>query len=210
MNPHELIIHFGYWAVLLGVGIESIGIPFPGETILVSAAIYAGATHSMQIEWIIAAAITGAIVGDNIGYLVGYHGGYRLLQAHGHRIRLHARRLMVARYLFLRYGWAVVFFGRWVAVLRTYAAFLAGTNRMPWGQFLVCNAGGGIVWATWWALAAFFFGTTLESVSRPAGIALAAAAAVVTVAGILFLRRHERRLEDVAERALAATQPTVP
>lgn len=204
MSPHELILHFGYWAVLLGVGIESIGIPFPGETILISAAIYAGVTHTMQIPWIVVAAISGAIIGDNIGYVAGYHGGFRLLQAHGHRVGMHERRVMLASYLFRRYGWAVVFFGRWVAVLRTYAAFLAGTNRMPWGQFLVCNAAGGVIWATWWGVAAFSFGVTIDRVSRPAGIALAAGAVVVAVAGTLLVRRHEHRLEEIAARAFEA------
>ena len=129
--------HFGYWAVLAIVGLESIGIPLPGETTLISAALYAGATHNLQIVWVIAAAATGAIIGDNLGYLLGHWGGYRLLVRYGQYVGLDQRKVKVAHYLFARYGGSVVFFGRFTAILRTYAAFIAGTARMPWPSFLL-------------------------------------------------------------------------
>jgi membrane protein YqaA with SNARE-associated domain len=123
---------FGYAAVFGFVGIESLGVPFPGETMLISAALYAGATHNLSIVGVIVTAAAGAIVGDNIGFGVGHWGGYRLLLRYGHYIRLHEGRVKLARYLFQQHGGKVVFFGRFVSVLRTYAAFLAGTARMPW------------------------------------------------------------------------------
>src|ERR1700730_14777972 len=128
---HFLTI-YGYWAVLLFVAIESMGIPCPGETMLLVAAIYAGTTHRLSLPLVIIAAASGAILGDNIGYWVGREGGYRLLRRYGHYLRLDERKVKLGQYLFRTHGGKVVFFGRFIAVLRALAAFLAGTNRMPW------------------------------------------------------------------------------
>jgi membrane protein DedA with SNARE-associated domain len=193
---------FGYAAVFGFVGIESLGIPFPGETMLVAAALYAGATHQLNIVGIIIAAAAGAIVGDNIGFGIGHWGGYRLLIRYGHYIRLHAGRVKLARYLFMRHGGKVVFFGRFVSVLRTYAAFLAGTARMAWPRFLVFNASGGIVWATGYGVGAYLAGDRLTKLSAPVDLGLAGVAVVVIIAGILILRRKEAELIVQAEKAL--------
>ena len=136
----HLLATYGYWAVLVFVAIESTGIPFPGETMLLVAAIYAGTTHQLSLPLVIAAAATGAILGDNLGFWIGREGGYRLLRRYGRSIRLEERRLKLGQYLFMRHGGKVVFFGRFVAVLRAWAAFLAGTNRMRWPRFLFFNA----------------------------------------------------------------------
>ena len=198
----QLLSVYGYWAVVAFVGIESIGIPLPGETMLVAAAIYAGASHQLSIELVIAAAIAGAVMGDNIGFGIGYLGGYRLLLRYGRYIGLHERRVKLARYLFLRHGPKVVFFGRFVSVLRTYAAFLAGTARMPWWRFLVFNAAGGITWSLAYGLGAYFLGQQLNRVSRPFEFVAAGLAVVAIVVVVVFLRRNEHRLEEEAERAL--------
>ena len=139
----DLLSNFGYVAVFALVGVESLGIPAPGETMLVTAAVYAGATHNLEIAGVILAAIAGAIGGDNIGYAVGRRGGYKLLLRHGHRLRIKESHIKVARYAFDRHGGKVVFLGRFVAVLRTYAAFLAGVGQMEWKRFLGWNAAGG-------------------------------------------------------------------
>src|SRR5450759_335555 len=98
----HLLTTYGYWAVLVFVGIESIGIPFPGETMLLVAAIYAGRTHQLLIPLVIIAAAAGAIIGDNIGFWIGREGGYRLLRRYGRYIRLGERRLKLGQYLFLK------------------------------------------------------------------------------------------------------------
>lgn len=198
----HLLSTYGYWAVLLFVAIESTGIPFPGETMLVAAAIFAGTSHQLQIPLVIAAAATGAIIGDNVGFWVGREGGYRLLRRYGHFIRLDERRLKLGQYLFLRHGGKVVFFGRFVAVLRAWAAFLAGTNRMPWPRFLVFNAAGGILWATVYGVAGYELGANIERIRGPVGIVTAVIAAIIIIAVLVFLRRNEKRLEEEAERAL--------
>src|SRR5438067_208091 len=95
---------YGYWAVLLLVAIESTGIPLPGETMLLVAAVYAGTTHRLTIGLVITAAAGGAILGDNLGYWVGREGGYRLLRRFGRYIRIDERRVKLGQYLFRRYG----------------------------------------------------------------------------------------------------------
>lgn len=197
----DLIARYGYLAVFVVVGFESLGIPLPGETTLISAALYAGATHHLSIFGVILAAIAGAILGDNVGYLIGHWGGYRLLVRYGRYIRFNESRVKVARYLFARFGGRVVFFGRFVSILRAYAAFLAGTNRMPWPRFLVFNAAGGITWASLWGSAAYLLGSQIERLNRPLAIAFGAAGVVAIVVGAVAIRRHERALEADAERA---------
>src|SRR5205085_8045148 len=105
----HLLTTYGYLAVLIFVGIESIGIPFPGETMLLVAAIYAGTTHRLFILLVIVAAASGAILGDNIGFWIGREGGYRLLRRYGRYIRLDERKLKLGQYLFMRHGGKVVF-----------------------------------------------------------------------------------------------------
>ena len=193
---------YGYLAVLVFVAIESTGIPFPGETMLIIAAVYAGTTHHLSIVFVILAAATGAIVGDNLGFWVGREGGFRLLRRYGRYIRLDERKLKLGQYLFQKHGSKVVFFGRFVAVLRAWAAFLAGTNRMHWVTFLLFNALGGIIWATLFGLGGYYLGNRVSQLSGPIGIIALVVVVILLVAFFLFIRRNEKRLEDEAERAL--------
>jgi membrane protein DedA with SNARE-associated domain len=202
LDPAHLIAAYGYWAVLVLVGLESMGIPLPGETALIAAAVYAGTTHELDIAGVIAAAATGAVVGDNIGYEIGRVVGFRLLVRYGPRIGLDEPRLKLGQYLFRRYGGVVVFFGRFVALLRTFAALLAGANRMPWPRFFFFNAAGGIVWSSIFGLGGYLLGTSVHRISGPIGIGLFALALAAAMTGIVLLRRHEQALLKAAERAL--------
>jgi membrane protein DedA with SNARE-associated domain len=192
----------GYLAVALFVGIESLGVPFPGETMLITAAVYAATTHHLSVAGVIVAAIVGAVVGDNIGFGIGWFGGYPLLRRFGKYIRLDEAKLKVGRYIFMRQGSKVVFFGRFVSVLRTYAAFLAGTNRMHWSRFLIANAAGAAVWATLYGVGAAEAANVLAKLSTPVAIGFGALAVVLIVAGAVFVRLNIKRLEAVAEAAL--------
>ena len=194
-----LLSNYGYAAVFAFVMIESLGVPFPGETMIITAALYAGLTHNLEPALIWAAASAGAIVGDNIGYAIGYWGGYRLLVRYGPKIHISEAKLKVGRLVFEEHGGKVVFFGRFVSILRTYAAFLAGTNRMNYGRFFVFNAAGGIVWSAIYAFGFYYAGHTLRGTRGPVDIALGVAAVFAVVAFILWLRRNERRLEQRAE-----------
>ena len=201
-NLTHLLATYGYWAVLIFVAVESVGIPFPGETMLLAAAIYAGTTHHLQLPLVIAAAAVGAILGDNVGYLAGREGGYRLLRRYGHLVRLDERKLKLGQYLFMKHGGKVVFFGRFVAVLRIWAAFLAGTYRLPWRRFLAYNAAGGVVWAAVFGLGGYALGDNVHRVSGPVGIGGAILGTALLLAGVMVLRRNEKRLTEEAERAL--------
>jgi membrane protein DedA with SNARE-associated domain len=191
---------YGYLVVFLFVMAESIGLPVPGETALIGAALYAGSTHKLEIGWVIAVAIAGAIIGDNIGFSVGRYGGARLLLRHGHRIGLHEGRLKIGIWLFRRHGGKVVFWGRFVSILRTYAAFLAGTNQMAWPRFLVFNAAGAVVWATTFGVAYYVFGSALRRLSTTIDITLGVAGVVVLVAFLVWSKRKEDELLERAER----------
>ncbi len=197
----HLLATYGYWAVLFFVALESMGIPLPGETMLLVAAIAAGTTHTLSLPLIIGAAACGAILGDNLGYWIGHEGGYRLLRRIGNYIHIDERKLKLGQYLFRKHGTKVVFFGRFVPVLRAWSAFLAGTNHMPWDRFLLFNGLGGIVWATLCGSGGYFLGDNVHRLTGPLGIVLFLLGGIAIIAGLIFLNRNEKRLEDEAERA---------
>ncbi len=191
---------YGYLVVFLLVMLESIGVPVPGETALIGAALYAGSTGKLEIWGVIAVAIAGAIIGDNIGFSIGRYGGAKLLLRHGHKIRLHEGRIKIGIWLFRRHGGKVVFWGRFVSILRTYAAFLAGTNQMAWGRFLVFNAAGAVVWATAFGVAYYVFGSALQKLSTTIDITLGVAGVAILVAFLVWSKRKEDELLERAER----------
>ena len=197
-----LIAAYGYGLILLIVMLESLGLPVPGETTLITASIYAGATHDLSLLGIIAAAAAGAVIGDNIGFWIGENFGSRLLIRFGPRLGITPAKIKLGQYLFMRHGGKVVFFGRFVAVLRALAAFLAGTNKMPWPRFFVFNVAGGVVWATFYACAAYALGTRVHALAGPVGFSSLLLAAAFLVWLFMFMRRHEARLEQEAERAI--------
>jgi len=192
---------YGYLAIFLIVAMESAGIPMPGETVLVAAAILAG-RGTLTIYWVIGAAAAGAIIGDNCGYWIGREFGFPLAYRYGRYIHLDERRLKLGQYLFLKHGGKVVFFGRFVAILRAFAAFLAGVNRYNWEEFFLFNAAGGIVWATIFGLGGFWLGRVFEQYARPVALAALVAAVIGAVLAARFIRHHEQALEEEAERTL--------
>ena len=198
---HHWIDNYGYEAVFALVALESVGVPLPGETALITAALYAATTHHLNIGIIIAAAALAAIIGDNIGFALGRWGGYRLLRRYGKYVRLNERRMKIGRYIFQQHGGKVVFIGRFVAVLRTYAAFLAGTNRMAWPRFLVFNAAGGITWALAVGLAYYYLGSAVAHVRGPLDIVIAILAAAVVIASLIYLHKTEDKYAARAEEA---------
>ena len=206
----HLLVTYGYLAVFIFVAIESTGIPFPGETMLLLAAIYAGTTHQLSLPLVIVTAALGAIVGDNLGFLVGRVCGYRLLSRYGRFIRLDKRKLKLGQYLFMKHGSKVVFFGRFVAVLRAWAAFLAGTNRMRWSRFLLFNILGGITWATLFGSGGYFLGDNIHRVTGPIAILSIVLGACVIITCLIFMRRNEQRLMEEAERAFPDPLNTYP
>lgn len=163
--PHAdlqpIVSQYGYWGVGIIVGLESMGIPLPGETILVLAAIYAAANHDLTITGVVLAATIGSIIGDNLGYLIGRRYGFPLLLKHGGKINMTEDRIKLGQYLFTHFGGKIVFIGRFIALLRILAAFLAGVNKMPWWIFLFANATGAILWASVFGFGGYIFGEQL-------------------------------------------------
>src|ERR1700681_4767275 len=176
------------------------GLPLPGETILVTASLHAG-HRGESIAPVIAAAIAGAIIGDNIGYYLGRELGFRFLLRFGRYVGITDRRIKLGQYLFMKHGAKVVFFGRFVAILRCLAAFLAGVNQLPWPRFLLANAAGGVVWATVVGLGAYFFGRQFTHIVGPFSLAAFVLAAIGLLWGFIYLSRHEDALVAEAERA---------
>ncbi len=205
LSQHELI-HFistyGYGVVALIIGLESLGLPLPGETILITAAIYAGRSHNLDIWLVVSAAAFGAILGNTIGFWIGREGGYRLLLRYGPRLHLTEGRIKLGQYLFLRHGGVIIFFSRFVPVLRAFGALLAGANRMRWLSFFLFNVAGAIVWATIYGAGAYYLGRKIHLFTRYATIGAGLAAVVLITAVAVYVRRHEARLQSEAERAL--------
>lgn len=188
----QLVSTWGPLAVFLFVMIESSGIPFPGETMLLAGAVYAGLGH-VGIQWIVAGAAGGAIFGDNLGYWAGHSGGYQLLRRFGKYVHLTEERLAWAERFYQRHGSKTVFFGRFFSILRTWAAFLAGTNRMPWAEFLFFNALGGIIWAAAYGTLGYELARNvplLHSILRNWGIASGALVVLAVIGLALYMMRR--------------------
>jgi membrane protein DedA with SNARE-associated domain len=205
-----------YLIVGLVIGTESLGIPLPGEIVLVSAALLASQHDALNPLWIGICASAGAIIGDSIGYVIGRKGGPRLFAWAGRRFPKHfgPAHIAKARGLFQRRGVWAVFFGRFIALLRILAGPLAGSLHMHYGKFLAANALGGIVWAGGTTAAVYYLGTVAEEwLSRFSWIGLAVAVAAGLVVTFVVRKRmaaHEpHEAEDVDEAALADVAPVV-
>lgn len=199
----ELIAKFGYLGVFSLIFFECAGIPLPGEMALVSAAIFAGTTHQMQIEVVVAAAASAAILGDNLGFWFGRRFGFDFLHRYGPYVQLTAPRLKIGQMLFNRHGGKVVFFGRFTALLRAYAAMLAGANRFPARRFFVWNAGGGITWAAIYGFGGFFFGQSITYFAGPVSIGLSVAVVIGLIVIFFLFKKHEQRWIAEADRGLS-------
>jgi membrane protein DedA with SNARE-associated domain len=203
MHFVEHLIHvYGLVTVALIVGLECVGVPLPGETALLGAAIYAGTKHDLNIVAVILTAAAAAIVGRIIGYALGRGFGYWLLLRYGNYVRMTEARIKLGQYLFLRHGGKIVFIAQFVPVLRTFAGIFAGANMMPWRDFMFANVVGSIIWSVTYGYAAYALGRQFERLEGPVVIFLA----VITVAGVIvggiFVNRHEAQLLAEAERAM--------
>jgi membrane-associated protein len=197
----------GYPLVFALIAIETMGIPVPGETALVTAGVVASRGR-LEIEVVIVLAAAAAILGDNVGFAIGRKLGRRLLTAPGPLLHHRRRVIAVGEPFFDRHGPKAVFLGRWVTGLRITAAWMAGVTRMSWPTFVFWNALGGIAWATSIGLLAYFVGHSAEKIIHVAG--LGGAGAVVLGGFVLWLvlrvrrRRAEELVDEEIERELEA------
>jgi membrane protein DedA with SNARE-associated domain len=187
-----LLEHYGYLAVGGFVLLEDFGVPVPGETLLIAAAVFAGSGH-MNIAVVIAVAVLGAIIGDNIGFAVGHLGGRPLVERFGKYIFLTPARLDRAEEYFERHGGKIVTVARFVEGLRQVNGLLAGIVGMHWAKFLAFNALGATLWVCTWAAVGYLAGENIvEIYGAFEHYKWYAIAAIVVVAAVLITRRVRR------------------
>jgi membrane-associated protein len=191
----------GYPVIFALIAIETMGIPVPGETALITAGIVASRGR-LEIEVVIAIAACAAILGDNVGFAIGRKLGRRLLTAPGPLLHHRRRVIAVGEPFFDRHGPKAVFLGRWVTGLRITAAWMAGVTKMSWPTFLFWNALGGIAWATSIGLIAYFVGHSAEKIIHLAGLGGAAAVVLGGVVLWLVLRTRRRRAEELVDEEI--------
>lgn len=204
---HTLFTQHGYLIIAILIAGESAGLPLPGETSLLTGAVLAE-RGSLNLALVMTVAAAAAIIGDNLGYLIGRRAGRALLERYGRFVRIREKELAVLDYYYDRHGAKTVFFGRWVALLRVAAALFAGASRMAWPRFLLFNALGGIAWVVTVGLVGYLFAASASGIKSGFGIFGIVALVIVTVAGILFMRRTERRL--FGSEAHGSTEPRMP
>jgi membrane protein DedA with SNARE-associated domain len=180
------------------IGLESMGVPSPGETALVLAAILAS-QGKLHLWLVLVIGISSAIIGDNIGYLLGRRFGRDVLAAPGPFHRYRVRAIEAGDRFFERHGPKAVFLGRWIALVRFAAAWLAGINGMPFRQFFFWNALGGATWGITFGLAGYFGGHAAASVLQSAGVIGAIALGVLVIVGFGYIKLRERRAADRTE-----------
>ena len=175
--------------------LESFGIPLPGETALIAFGILAS-QGNYSIVWVIVVAAAGAIIGDNLGYwVIGRWGGRALFERWEPLRRYSERFLPAAERLMTKHGGKVVFFGRFITVLRYTAAWAAGIGQMSWWKFLFWNAAGGICWATAVGLVAYYSGHAAADAIQRYGIYAAAGIVVVLLIGWFATHTGKKWLE---------------
>jgi membrane protein DedA with SNARE-associated domain len=192
-----------YLIVGVIIGLESLGIPLPGEIALVSAALLASG-HTLDINPVAvgAAATIGAIVGDTIGYSIGRRYGMSLFERLGRRFPKHfgPGHVALAKRLFTRWGVWAVFFGRFIALLRIFAGPLAGALKMPYARFLAANATGALCWAGGTTAVVYFLGLAAERwLSRFSWVALIVAVLIGIGATLLLRERTARLIADLED-----------
>jgi membrane protein DedA with SNARE-associated domain len=189
------------------IGLESMGIPLPGEIALMTASLVAAEGHA-SIWWVGVGASAGAILGDSMGYYIGRRGGRALLERFGRRFPKHfgPSQLASAERSFDRWGVWAIFFGRFVALLRILAGPLAGALRVPYPRFLIANASGGIVWAGGTATVVYLAGRAAERWLKDFSWIALAVAVLFGVGSTIFLRSRARRRRRAEEEA-GADQP---
>jgi membrane protein DedA with SNARE-associated domain len=198
----SLVQDYGLVVLFLLIAMESAGIPLPGETALVAAGVLAS-RGKLDIVAVIVVAAAAAIVGDNVGYWVGRLGGRKLLQRWARLDRYASRVLPWSERFFERHGAKTIFFGRFIAVLRVTAAWLAGISRMHWWRFFLWNAAGGICWAVLVALVAYYAGEAAGKAIERYGLIGGGVIVVLLVVGVIggrYLRKRMLRTEGEPPR----------
>ncbi len=206
-----ILDRWGYLAIAGVIGVESFGVPAPGQTIMVAAAIYAGAGR-MNIFGVATVCFVAAVLGDNVGYWIGVRGGRRVVHRFGKYVFLTPERFERAEKFFARRGNRIVVVARFIDGLRQLNGVIAGTTAMPWRQFLLYNAIGAALWVGWWTTVSYLLGTHLVEIIESAhrykwwaiGLAVLGVSAYVLLHVRHVRRRRARNVTEAAERQESA------
>lgn len=185
-----------YAVVALVIGVESLGIPLPGEIVLVSAALLSSQHSGINPIVLGACASLGAVIGDSIGYAIGRKGGRPLLAWLANKFPRHFSEghVATAERSFEKWGMWAVFFGRFIALLRIFAGPLAGVLRMPYWKFLIANVLGGVIWAGGTTAVVYYVGIVAEDWLKRFSYFGLAAAVLVGLASMLIVRRKAQKM----------------
>lgn len=194
-----IVGEYGYWTVFFGIMLENAGVPLPGETITLVGGFLAG-SGELDYWYVLGSAIVGAVIGDNFGYWIGYVGGWSILTRLGRLFRMQETQLIEVRERFAANAAKAVFLGRFIALLRIFAGPLAGTAKMPYFKFLICNLAGAAVWASATVSLAYFVGRLVPLEQLIAWTAQFTLVALVLVLGWIglsyWLDHRAKRLES--------------
>ena len=160
-----LIKTYGYWVVGVGIFLECMGVPFPGETVLVMGGVAASLGH-LNLAAVIIIAASAAILGDNMGYMIGKKFGRKIIKKFEKFPLFHFKHIDRAERFFKNHGNKTVFIGRFTVILRTYAALFAGVFDMHYSTFFMYNLSGGVLWATIFGFVGFYLGNNLELLGK--------------------------------------------
>src|SRR3954471_5876039 len=164
----ELLARYGYFALALFMFIESIGIPIPGESALITAAAVAG-SGALSVVGVFFAALAGNVLGGMTGYWMGMRGGQAVISRFGRLLRINDQTLVKANGFFTKHGASALIVGRFVAIVRSFLGMIAGVSAMPPRKFYVYNAVGGVVWSLTFTIIGYFFGRNLPALRRELG-----------------------------------------
>jgi membrane protein DedA with SNARE-associated domain len=190
---HHLIHTYGCGIVFAAAALQAVGAPVPGATVLVTAALYAAATHGLPIVWVILAGASGAAIGTTAGFLIGRRGGAPLLLWIGRRLRQDPHRVQRLRSEFARRGLSWIFIGRFITGVRNVTGLLAGASGMPFARFLLVNIAAALVWASLNALEYYWFGRALTGASTWVQVLLIVLGLVWLGLSLHVLRRRAAR-----------------
>jgi len=190
----HLVHTYGYLVIFLAVGAECLGVPFPGDTVMIAGAVWAGAGH-LNIGLVILAGVAGAVIGDNCGYAIGRYAGTWVLERLLPRLPFLGRWVHLAQRFFARHGGKAVVIARFIAALRITVSFVAGLSHYRWRSFVAYNLAGGVAWASSYSLVAFLIGRTFGKYTDLISYVGLLVAVVGAVAVVLLFTLGQRWLE---------------
>lgn len=202
----EFAHQYGYWAVFVGILLENLGIPLPGETVTVVGGFLAG-SGELNYWIVLSSAILGAVLGGTCGYWIGRYAGWSFLLRLGRFFRLSEERLVEVKDKFTQNAAKAVFFGRFIALLRVFAGPLAGIAEMPYGKFFLYNLAGASVWALVMVTLAFFIGRIVPLEQLVSGVAQFGIVALLLVVAwiVVPLWLESRQVKKVSSEEKEAT-----